>query len=99
MEKKSMENISSQYLSNEQIKIYLEACLDQKIQDFQVLSDSTSKDMNLLNYEEFERLKNSKKFPDQDNLFYRVWVYQYEGLKELLKLNENQIINPNNNKK
>ena len=95
-----MENISSQYLSNEQIKIYLEACLDQKIQDFQVLSDNKSiKNYNLVNKEEFERLKNSKKFPEQDNLFYRVWVYQYEGLKELLKLNEDQIINPNNNKK
>lgn len=99
MEKKSMENISSQYLSNEQIKIYLEACLDQKIKDFQVLSNNTSTNINLLNKDDFERLKNSKRFPDQDNLFYRVWVYQYEGLKELLKLNDNQIINTNNNKR
>ena len=99
MEKKTMENINSQYLSNDQIKIYLEACLDQKVQDFKVLSDkiSSTNNIDLSNKDEFERLKDSKKFPEQDNLFYRVWIYQYEGLKELLKENEEQVIIRNNN--
>ena len=40
MEEENLENISSQYLNNEQIKVYLEACLDHRITDFQELGDS-----------------------------------------------------------
>ena len=89
-----MKNINSQYLSDDQIKLYLEACLDHKITDFQVINDSNAeKKFDYTNSQEFQRLKDSKIFSDQDNLFYRVWIYQYEGLKELLNLPENQLVN------
>ena len=79
-----MENINSDYLTDEQIRLYLEACLDHKITDFEVEPDPSLEKFNYINPEEFRRLVNSKKFSEQDNLFYRVWVYQYEGLKDLL---------------
>ena len=53
-----LENINSQYLSNEQIKLYLEACLDHRITDFQILKDSSDNKIDYLNKEEFEHLKN-----------------------------------------
>lgn len=93
MEEENLENISSQYLNNEQIKVYLEACLDHRITDFQELGDSQKINEDYYDKEEFERLKQKKVFKDQDNLFYRVWVYQYEGLKELLKQPEEKILN------
>lgn len=87
-----MRNINSEYLSDDQIKLYLEACLDHKITDFEVINDpNQDKKFDYNNSQVFQRLKDSKIFPDQDNLFYRVWIYQYEGLKELLSLSENQI--------
>ena len=92
-----MENISSQYLNNEQIKVYLEACLDHKITDFHVLPDHFSLvHSDCFDKHEFERLKDKKKFNDQDNLFYRVWVYQYYGLRELFKQVEEQPVVRNN---
>ena len=93
MEDDNFENISSQYLNNEQIKVYLEACLDHRITDFQVMNDSQKINEDYYNKDEFERLKKKRIFKEQDNLFYRVWVYQYEGLKELLKQSEEKIIN------
>ena len=39
-----LENINSQYLSKEQIKLYLETCLDHRITDFQILKDSSMPD-------------------------------------------------------
>ena len=93
MEDDNLENISSQYLNNEQIKVYLEACLDHRITDFQVMNDSQKINEDYYNKDEFERLKKKRIFKEQDNLFYRVWVYQYEGLKELLKQSEEKIIN------
>ena len=79
-----MENINSNYLTDEQIRLYLEACLDHKITDFEVEPDTSREKFDYTNPEEFKRLVHSKCFAEQDNLFYRVWVYQYEGLKELL---------------
>ena len=79
-----MENINSDYLTDEQIRLYLEACLDHKVTDFEVEPDPSLEKFNYTNPEEFRRLINSKNFSEQDNLFYRVWVYQYEGLKDLL---------------
>ena len=79
-----MENINSDYLTDEQIRLYLEACLDHKVTDFEVEPDPSLETFNYTNPEEFRRLINSKIYPEQDNLFYRVWVYQYEGLKDLL---------------
>ena len=79
-----MQNINSDYLTDEQIRLYLEACLDHKVTDFEVEPDPSLEKFNYTNPEEFRRLINSKKFSEQDNLFYRVWVYQYEGLKDLL---------------
>jgi hypothetical protein len=90
-----LENINSQYLSKEQIKLYLEACLDHRITDFQILKDSSDNKINYLNKEEFEHLKNSLKNSEEDNLFYRVWIYQYEGLKEFFKSNEDKLLNQN----
>ena len=92
-----MQNINSDYLTDEQIRLYLEACLDHKITDFEVEPDPSLEQFNFTNPEEFRRLVNSKKFSEQDNLFYRVWVYQYEGLKDLLSpdspLNNREIAN------
>jgi len=79
-----MQNINSDYLTDEQIRLYLEACLDHKVTEFEVEPDPSLEKFNYTNPEEFRRLVNSKKFSEQDNLFYRVWVYQYEGLKDLL---------------
>ena len=79
-----MENINSDYLTDDQLRLYLEACLDHKITDFEVEPDPFLEKFNYTNPEEFRRLINNKKFSEQDNLFYRVWVYQYEGLKDLL---------------
>jgi len=79
-----MENINSDYLTDEQLRLYLEACLDHKVTDFEVEPDPSLEKFNYTNPEEFRRLINSKKFSEQDNIFYRVWVYQYEGLKDLL---------------
>ena len=79
-----MESINSDYLTNEQLRLYLEACLDHKVTDFEVEPDPSLETFNYTNPEEFRRLINSKIYPEQDNLFYRVWVYQYEGLKDLL---------------
>jgi len=79
-----MESINSDYLTDEQLRLYLEACLDHKVTDFEVEPDPSLETFNYTNPEEFRRLINSKIFPEQDNLFYRVWVYQYEGLKDLL---------------
>ena len=87
-----MENINSDYLTDEQIRLYLEACLDHKVTDFEVEPDPSLEKFNYTNPEEFRRLINSKNFSEQDNLFYRVWVYQYEGLKELLSP-DTQLIN------
>ena len=83
------ENINPNYLTNEQIQLYLEACLDHKITDFTVDAETdreTKRSMEnfYTNPEEFKRLVKSKCYPEQDNLFYRAWVYQYDGLKELL---------------
>ena len=88
-----LENINSQYLSKEQIKLYLEACLDHRITDFQILKDSSDNKIDYLNKEEFEHLKNSLKNSEEDNLFYRVWIYQYEGLKEFFKSNDDKLLN------
>ena len=79
-----MENINSDYLTDDQLRLYLEACLDHKVTDFEVEPDPFLEKFNYTNPEEFRRLINNKKFSEQDNLFYRVWVYQYEGLKDLL---------------
>ena len=87
-----MENINSNYLTDDQIRLYLEACLDHKITDFEVEPDTSREKYDYTNPEEFKRLVNNKCFPEQDNLFYRVWVYQYEGLKELLSP-DTQLIN------
>ena len=87
-----MENINSNYLTDEQIRLYLEACLDHKITDFEVENDNSKEKFDYTNPEEFKRLVNNKCFSEQDNLFYRVWVYQYEGLKELLSP-DTQLIN------
>lgn len=87
-----MENINSNYLTDDQIRLYLEACLDHKITDFEVENDSSKDKFDYSNPEEFKRLINDKCFSEQDNLFYRVWVYQYEGLKELLS-SDTQLIN------
>jgi len=87
-----MENINSNYLTDDQIRLYLEACLDHKITDFEVEPDTSREKFDYTNPEEFKRLVNNKCFPEQDNLFYRVWVYQYEGLKELLSP-DTQLIN------
>ena len=87
-----MQNIDSNYLTDDQIRLYLEACLDHKITDFEVEPDSSKDKFDYTNPEEFKRLVNNKRFSEQDNLFYRVWVYQYEGLKELLSP-DTQLIN------
>ena len=70
-----MESINSDYLTNEQLRLYLEACLDHKVTDFEVEPDPSLETFNYTNPEEFRRLINSKIYPEQDNLFYRVWVY------------------------
>ena len=90
-----MQNIDSNYLTDDQIRLYLEACLDHKVIDFEVEPDTSKEKFDYTNPEEFKRLVNSKRFPEQDNLFYRVWVYQYEGLKELLSP-DTQLINRDN---
>ena len=90
-----MQNIDSNYLTDDQIRLYLEACLDHKVIDFEVEPDASKEKFDYTNPEEFKRLVNNKKFPEQDNLFYRVWVYQYEGLKELLSP-DTQLINRDN---
>jgi hypothetical protein len=79
-----MENINSNYLTDKQIELYLEACLDHKITNCVVEPDTSFKERYDANPEEFKRLVKNKSFSEQDNLFYRAWVYQYEGLKELL---------------
>ena len=87
-----MQNMDSNYLTDDQIRLYLEACLDHKVTDFEVEPDNSKEKFDYNNPEEFKRLVNSKCFSEQDNLFYRVWIYQYEGLKELLNP-DTQLIN------
>ena len=87
-----MQNMDSNYLTDDQIRLYLEACLDHKVTDFEVEPDTSKEKFDYNNPEEFKRLVNSKCYTEQDNLFYRVWVYQYEGLKELLNP-DTQLIN------
>ena len=41
-----MENINSDYLTDEQIRLYLEACLDHKVIDFEVEPDPTLEKFN-----------------------------------------------------
>ena len=64
MEEENLENISSQYLNNEQIKVYLEACLDHRITDFQELGDSQKINEDYYDKEEFGLIYGYKKLLD-----------------------------------
>ena len=50
-----MQNIDSNYLTDDQIRLYLEACLDHKITDFEVEPDSSKDKFDYTNPEEFKR--------------------------------------------
>ena len=41
-----MESINSDYLTNEQLRLYLEACLDHKVTDFEVEPDPSLETFN-----------------------------------------------------